>query len=55
MKWLTWIIQLLCDHVWSDDMNTPYVWRKYSGWYEIGGFPERQARKCIKCEKYEER
>lgn len=42
-------------HQWSDDENKCELWRRNSGWESIGGFPECEARKCIKCGKYEER
>jgi len=42
-------------HTWSDDMDKPEIWRKKSGWYTIGGFPEQEERKCIVCGKTEQR
>jgi hypothetical protein len=47
---------LLCrKHIWSNDMSKPEIWRMNSGWLSLGGFPECEYRKCIKCDKYEER
>jgi hypothetical protein len=42
-------------HLWSADMNKTKFYRLHSGWYSIGGFPECEARDCIKCGKHEER
>jgi len=52
------LIKLKClknGHVWSNDMDRPEIWRKNSGWYSIGGFPEIEERKCIVCGKTEQR
>lgn len=47
---------LLCrKHIWSNDINRPEIWRMKSGWLSLGGFPEQEYRKCVKCDKYEER
>ena len=42
-------------HIWSDDETRPHIWRKTSGWYSIGGFPEEEERKCVVCGKTEQR
>ncbi len=40
-------------HLWSNDMSRPKIWREQSGWQSMGGFPEREDRKCIRCGKCE--
>ena len=44
----------LCDHKWTNDPNPKTLYAK-AGWYSIGGYPECEERKCVKCGKTQER